>query len=290
MVTRATPVVGLTLITLVISQPGCIDRLADFHVRRLVGVTVKGIDGHGFNMLVHCELENPNPLGAKVSEIRFSSYLGQSLVGRGRIDGPIDVAARSRFPLEVPVRVAYENLPADLPARVADGTVQLRTVTDLSARTRLGTYRMHLVSRGRTEIAKALEVAIQGPFRGRAVQILGIRLGGMHLRRIQLLARVRARNLFAFPLRIRRGSYRIAINGEHFGEGTLSRPITIQARSTVETEMAVTATHGAVGKTILAMLGQEPRFKLTGTLWIDPIGGVSRLPLEVEADASIFGQ
>ncbi len=41
---------------------------------------------------------------------------------------------------------------------------------------------------------------------------------------------------------------------------------------------------------IAAMMGQDPRFRLTGTLWIDPIGGVSELPVDVEADSSIFGR
>jgi LEA14-like dessication related protein len=269
---------------------GCVERLADFHVSRLLGIRVESIDGGGFYMKVRCELENPNPLDAEVTEIRFCTYLGESLAGWGQMAGPVHAPARSRFKLEVPVRVAYDQLPADLPTRVAGGTVLLRTETDLKAKTRLGTYRMHLVSTDRTKIAEALEVAIQGPFKGRGLKIVSIRLGGLQLRRVRLVARVRARNPFAFPIRIRKGSYRIAINGEHFGDGALSVPITIGATSQVETELEVAATHGAVGKSILAMLGQQPRFKLSGTLWIDPIGGVSRLPLEVEADSSIFGR
>lgn len=290
MESRIVALAPVGLLLWVSASCGCVERLADFHVRRLLGVRVEGIDGRGFNMKVRCELENPNPLDAEVSEIHFRTYLGKSLAGKGQMAGPVKAPARSRFKLEVPVRVAYDQLPADLPARVADGTVLLRTETDLRAKTRLGTYRMHLVSTDRTKIAEALEVAIQGPFKGHGLKIMGIRLGGVQLRRVRLKARVRARNQFAFPIRIRRGSYRIAINGEHFGDGALSVPITIGAKSQVETTLEVTATHGAVGKSILAMMGQEPHFKLTGTLWIDPIGGVSRLPLEVEADSSIFGR
>lgn len=149
---------------LLVGQGGCVERLVDFHVRRLVGVKVTGIDGRGFDLRVRCELENPNSLGAAVTRVRFSTYLGQHLLGEGRLAGPVKVAARSSFTLEVPVRVAYDRLPADLPRQVADGTVQMRTETTFTATTRLGSYTMRLRAVDRTEIAEAIKVAIRGCF------------------------------------------------------------------------------------------------------------------------------
>lgn len=107
---------------------------------------------------------------------------------------------------------------------------------------------------------------------------------------MHLKARVRARNFFAFPVRIRRGVYSISINGSHFGDGRFDEPLSIPPRSAVERTMEVGASHGAVGSAIVAMMGAEPRFRLKGTLWIDPIGGVGELPLDVEADSTIFGR
>jgi len=272
------------------SLSGCVERLLDFHVRRLVGVKVTKIDGRGFDLLVRCELENPNPLGATVSQVRFATYMGQNLLWEGRLAGPLAVKAKSAFALEVPVRVAYERLPADLPRQVADGTIRMRTVTTFTATTKLGSYEMRLTSVDRTKIAEALKVAIRGSFSGDALKILAINLGDLKLRKVQLKARVLARNLFAFPIRIRRGVYSISINGSHFGDGRFDEPLPIPARSAVERSMEVVASHGAVGSAIMAMMGAEPRFRLKGTLWIDPIGGVGELPVDIAADSSIFGK
>lgn len=280
--------VGLLL--LLLGCAGCVERLVDFHVRRLESLRVTSIDGNGFNLKVRCELENPNPIGARVSEVRFKTYAGPHALGEGTLPRPVEVAPKSRFVLEVPVRVTYARLPADFPSRVKDGTLLLRTETDLRAATKLGSYRMHLVAEDRTRISEALQVAIQGPFSGRALRIESISLAGVQLRRVKLRIRFVARNMFAFPVRIVRAAYSIAINGSHFGDGTLSKPIAIPPGREVAVEVEVAATHGAVGSAIAAMMGAEPRFRLTGTLWIDPIGGVSKLPIDVEADSSIFGK
>jgi len=36
------------------------------------------------------------------------------------------------------------------------------------------------------------------------------------------------------------------------------------------------------------LLTQDPTFRIFGTLWIDPIAGVSELPVDVTTDDSIF--
>jgi LEA14-like dessication related protein len=275
-------------VLLLLPASGCVERLLDFHVRRLVGVRVTGIDGTGFDLRVRCELENPNQLGARLTGVRFRSYIGTHLLGEGRLQGPVTVGPKTRFMLEVPVRVAYHRLPPDLPAQVADGTVLLRTEAAFTATTKLGSYPMTLTSTGRTAISKALKVAIRGPFSGPAFSITEVRFGGVKLRRSTLSLSFSARNLFAFPVRVQRGTYRVYVNGTFFSEGKLTEPLTLAPRSSVTRTVELQPTHGAMGSALVAMLGGEPRFRLKGTLWIDPIGGVSKLPLDVEADATVF--
>lgn len=279
---------ALGLLTAVVLLTGCVERLVDFHVHRLEGLRVTGIDGKGFDLKVRCLLENPNALGAEVVKVRFKTFSKDHLLGQGSFAGPVQVKARSRFTLRVPVRVAYHRLPADFPARVKGGTLLMRTEVDLTAKTGLGSYPMHLVTEGPVEVAEALAVAIQGPFKGEAVRIRSIRLVGLKLREVTLRIRFVARNLFTFPVRIRRGEYSILVNGERFGAGKLDRPIDLPPRGSKTVEAEVTATHGAVTRAIAAMMGADPRFRLRGTLWIDPVGGVSKVPLDVEADASVF--
>jgi LEA14-like dessication related protein len=268
---------------------GCVERLADFSVRSLEGVRCTGIDSKGFNLMVRCKLANPNSLGAGVSNIRFRTFAGQHLLGKGRFQGPLEVQPKSEFLLEVPVRVSYAGLPPDFPERVKDGHLRMRTEVNLTAKTKLGSYDMHLSTKDRVKIAEAFRVAIQGPFKGEAFRIDSITLAGLKLRRVKLRIRFTARNLFAFPYRILRGAFSISINGSHFGDGKLEQPLALKPRSQATVDTVVAATHGAVGRAIAAMMGEDPRFRLKGTLWIDPIGGVDRLPVDVEADSSIFG-
>jgi len=268
---------------------GCAERFLDFQVRRLTALKVVRIDGAGFDLQVRCELENPNPLGAELGAISFETWAGDHRLGRGTLPGPIQVAARSRFTLEVPVRVAYAELPADLPARVAGGSLALQTEASFSARTPVGSYAMRLRSSGQTQVAEALQVAVQGSFRGEALRVERISLAGLELRRIRLKVRLRARNLFAFPLRVQRGEVDLAIGGTPFGKSKLEQPLALPAHGEATTEVAIAATHGTVGTVITSMLGQQPRFRVRGTLWIDPVGGVSQIPIDVEADQSIFG-
>ncbi len=39
---------------------------------------------------------------------------------------------------------------------------------------------------------------------------------------------------------------------------------------------------------VSARLGEAPRFQVRRARWIDPVGGVSTIPIDLTADASIF--
>ena len=275
------------LLLLPLVEGGCADRFVDFRVQRLLGMRVTKIDRVGFDTLVRCELENPNPIGAEIEDVVFRARMGEYLLGRGHLAGPVSVAARSHFQLEFPLRVLYADLPADFPSRVASGELKIVTEAGLRAHTRAGTYDMTLVSTGSTRIAESLPVAVQGPFRGDAVRVEAINLAGIELRRMRLRIRFVATNLFAFPVSIRRGELRLEVNGRFFGESRLGA-LLLPPRGSRSAEVEVAATHGAVAAVALSWLGEEPQFHLQGTLWIDPIGGVGRVPLDVRADASVF--
>ena len=268
---------------------GCAERFIDFRVHRLLVARVTGIDGAGFEMQVRCEVENPNLLGAQIEGLRFKASMGEHLVGRGALAGPVAVPPRGRFTLEVPVRVAYADLPPDFPRRVQGGELELTTEADLRARTKLGTYQMRLVSKGSTRIAETLSVAVQGFFQGEALRVEGIKLGRLELRRVRLRIRFLAKNLFAFPVNVLRGEFRLDVNGRFFGESRLEQPLALPPRGSRGLELEVAATHGAVAAATSSMIAGEPRFRVRGTLWIDPIGGVSRIPIDVRADSSVFG-
>jgi LEA14-like dessication related protein len=284
------PVARPLCLLLVLGTGGCVERFIDFRVHELVGVRVTRIDGTGFDLRVRCQLENPNRVGARLSGIRFRSWTGSHELGTGQLNDTLEVPARSRFQLEVPVRIAYEALPSDFPQRVVGGSLALRTEASFNAKTTLGSYDMRVVADGRTRISEALSVAVQGPFSGDAVRVDAISLAGVELRRVRLRLRLTARNRFTFPVQVRRGTFAVAINGSPFGKSTLGRPLQLPPRGAQTLEMEISASHGTVGAAIAAMMGSEPRFHVTGQLDIEPIGGVTRVPIDVQADSSVFGR
>jgi len=284
------PACRLCLALVLVGAAGCVERFIDFRVHELAGVRVTRIDGAGFDLRVRCQLENPNRVAARLTGIRFRSWTGPHELGTGQLSEGLQVAARSRFQLEVPVRIAYEALPADFPQRVAGGWLELRTEATFHAQTSLGAYDMRVVSEGRTRISEALQVAVQGPFTGDAVRVDSVALDGVGLRRTRLRLRLTARNRFAFPVQVRRGSFALAINGTPFGKSSLERPLRLPPRGAQSLDMVIDATHGTVGAAIVAMMGGEPRFHVTGQLEIEPLGGVSRVPIDVQADSSVFSR
>jgi LEA14-like dessication related protein len=282
--------VAAVLLLLPLVEAGCAEKFVDFKVHRLLGLRVTKIDRVGFDTLVRCELENANPVAAEIEDVVFRASTGEHLIGRGTLRGPFPVAARSRFELELPLRVAYVDLPADFPKRVERGELPLVTEAGLRAHTKVGTYEMKLVSTGSMRIAESLPVVVQGPFQGDAVRVQAIHLGGLELRRMRLRIRFVARNPFAFPVHVRRGELKLDVNGRFFGEGKLGEPLLVPARGSRASEIEVAATHGAVASVALSWLGEEPSFRLQGALWIDPIGGVTRVPIDVRADSSVFSR
>ncbi len=278
----------LALLPSLLGGCSCFSKWVDFKVHRLLGARVDSIDDTGFTMQVRTEVENPNSMGATLTDVRFRAYMGQQLVGKGQVPGPVKAPARRRFVMESPVRIAYADLPADLPARAAGGALELRVTTDVTAKTSVGTFPLKLESTGKVKVDEALTVAIKGPFRGGSMKVESITLAKIGVLGSRMIVRLQAHNAFAFPVRVRKASFTIEVNSVRFGTGDMERAVRLPPRSKATVEVAVSATHGSVGKTLMVLLTQDPTFRIFGTLWIDPIAGVSELPVDVTTDDSIF--
>jgi LEA14-like dessication related protein len=273
---------------LVALAPGCFKHWVDFEVRRISAMHVHEIDARGFDVTVRSVIVNPNRVGATIRNIRFHALSGDHLVGQGHLAGPITVAANGQLEVEAPVRIAYADLPADLPARVQDGALPLTIRASLDAVTSIGTFHMDLEESGRVEIARALEVAVSGRFGGDALVVRRIALASVDTRSLGLQVQVELRNAFAFPVRIRQGQVALWVNDQHFGKTAFNDMIEIPPRQSITRTFDIAAAHKDVWATLQALLDSEPLFRARGTLWIEPIAGVSELPFDVTADMSVF--
>lgn len=283
---RSLALLGLTLALTCASA--CVSRFADFHVRQITAVQVHDIDEHGFAMTVNARVENPNRLAAQVRDIRFRASTGAYLLGTGEVARPVTAPARSSFPLAATVWVPFAQLPADFPARIADGALPLIVDASFSADTRIGQFDMQLRTEGRTAIDRDLAVVISGALRSSAVRVTEITQLGFELTGVRLQVRVTLRNAFPFPLRIERGDIGFLLGGLRVGSTRIERAIDLPARGQVAGEFTVRVSHTDMLRVAAAVSAGDVATRAAGTLWIAPIGGIERIPFDVATDLSVI--
>lgn len=265
---------------------GCVSQFAEFHVRELSSVQVGDIDDTGFAMTVRAQVENPNRLAAEVSDIRFQASMGDKVLGTGQVAGAIQAGARSVFPMDATVRVRFADLPADLPAQVADGTLPLTVDAAFKAKTSIGKFTMKLRATDRTAIDQTMQVMIAGGLRGstvRVTRLAGVNLG---LTGVRLRVNVALHNAFPFPVRIVRGDIDLLLGGRRVGATRIDRPIDLPARTRVMRELTVQVSHADMLRMVTSVGQGAVATRAAGTLWIAPIGGIERIPFDVATDLS----
>ena len=278
---------ALTAVVLVVmAAGGCVSQFADFHVREISSVRVDNIDADGFDMTVGVAVENPNRMTAEVSDIRFTASMGEHVLGAGRGVGTIRAGARTVFPMTARMRVRFEDLPGDLPGRVKDGSFPLTVAAAFQARTRVGHFAMKLRETGRTAIDQTLQVVIAGGLRGSVVQITGIERVGLALTGVRLQVRVSLANALPFPVRIIRGEIFMLLGGRRVSATRVDSAIELPARGKVDREFLVQVSHGDMLRLARSLAEGELATRATGTLWIEPIGGVARIPFDVATELS----
>lgn len=265
---------------------GCSPQFATLRVAAISDVQVARIDRDGFDMVVVTRVENPNRLSAEVSDIRFVASIGEHVLGRGTVPGVVHAAAQSAFDIEAAVRVRFADLPADLPARIADGVVPLTVLTDMTAQTRVGEFDMTVRADGDTEIAASLPVMVRGALSAPVVQVAGVRSFGAGIGSITLRVQTRLRNAFPFPIRIKRGQVSLYLGEGRAGSSTFDVPFTLRPYQRSVREFELTITHGDLFRTLRALISGELGLRARGSLDIEPIGGVSRVPFDVLVDSA----
>ncbi|MCC6746200.1 MAG: LEA type 2 family protein [Deltaproteobacteria bacterium] len=263
---------------------GCAERLVRFKLARLTELTVFRMEREALSASVRCEVENPNPVGATLKELRFTTRMQGRVVGTGQVGQPLEVRGRRPFELRAPIRVRYVDLPSELPALVSTGSVPLEVEVHLVAETRLGRYPMRLTWQGRLPVARSVRVGVggelaDGAFRLRAVEVARVDLGGM-----ELAVRLQATNPFPFPVGVRRVDYALFVGETFFGEGRSAGRLTLPARAGRELSLPLTATHMGALDGASALLRGASRLRVRGTVWIDPLAGVSAIPFDVTTE------
>jgi LEA14-like dessication related protein len=253
-------------------------------VREITQVRVDAIDAEGFAMTVHAQVENPNPIAAELTDIRFAARMGEYPLGSGAVADPVRAEASSVFPLRAAMRVAFANLPPDLPARVAAGQLPLTVLAEFTAATRIGRFGMRLRADDRVQIGEALRVVIAGGLRGPTVRITEITRVGLALTGVRVQVRVGLHNAFPFPLRIRRGDIALMLGRLQVGTTRITQGFDMPARARVSRELTIAVSHRDMLRTVRAVSTGQVQPRAVGTLWIEPIAGIERIPFDVHTE------
>ncbi|HEY3355110.1 MAG TPA: LEA type 2 family protein [Polyangia bacterium] len=268
---------------------GCIPaRFVRFEAREVRAVKVLTVREDAADLVLTAVVVNPNPMAARVRSLSYKIFVAERLLGRGARAGAFDVAAHGEAVVDLPVRVAFADIPADLPAAVSGPDVPYRAEVAVDVTSRLGDHHFDLNRKGTVRIADAARMAVMGDFAARVLQVRGVRLLPIQLDGVTVVADLEVRNLFPFPLEIRRVEYAVSLAGAPLGEGRHDQPIVLPARGKAAVAMKLKVPLTSLG-TVARAIGQGGTdVRVTGRAYLAPIAGISVVPFDVRPDPALL--
>lgn len=124
------------------------------------------------------------------------------------------------------------------------------------------------------------------------MQITSIKLGGFIGRDLRINITVTLNNSLKTPLMIIGITHRFFINERPISDGEDKTASTIKAASTSGITVSALMKQSIIDEAIRMMAGQEPRFKLEGTLSIKQSdkGAPITVPFDLRGDRTVFGK
>jgi LEA14-like dessication related protein len=262
-------------------------RFVRFEAREVRALKVTSVREEGLDAVLTAEVENPNPLAARIHYLRYRIFVGERLVGRGERGGDFAIAARGRAVVDLPVRVRFADLPADLPALLSTPVVAYRAEVAVDATSRLGKHHFDLDRRGKVRVSDAMKLTLEGDFALRVVRPRGM---WFHPAPdgIVVVADVEVRNIFPFPLEVRRVEYAVSLGGAHLADGSHERPITLAPRATARVEMELSVPFAGAPKVLRAVSRGGWEARVRGRAHLRPIGGIAVVPFDVRVDQALL--
>jgi LEA14-like dessication related protein len=258
-------------------------RFVRFEAREVRALKVTSVREEGVDAVLTAEVENPNPLAARIHYLRYRIFVGGQLIGQGERGGDFAIAAKGRAVVDLPVRVRFTDLPADLPALLSTPEVAYRAEVAVDATSRLGKHHFDLDRRGKVRVADAMKLTLAGDFALKVVQPRGVRLRPVPGAMV-VVADVEVRNIFPFPLEVRRVDYAVSLGGAHLADGRHDAPIALAPRATGRVDMELRVPLAAVPDVLRAVSRGGVEVRVRGKAIIRPIAGIAEVPFDVRLD------
>jgi LEA14-like dessication related protein len=103
-----------------------------------------------------------------------------------------------------------------------------------------------------------------------------------------VVADVEVRNIFPFPLEVRRVEYAVSLGGAHLADGRHDTPIALAPRTTGRVDMALRVPLEAVPDVLRAVSRGGMEVRVRGKAHLRPIAGIAEVPFDVRLDPAVL--
>ncbi len=249
----------------------------------LTAVRLAGIDFEKADLVFDLAVDNRNPVAIDLAGLHYDLQIENHSLMSGVTAQGLQIKAASTSDVALPVTLKFDDL-RKLPGELwqqdrVSYRLDTRFVVDLPV---IGNYAIPVSRTGELPVPKLPKVSVKG-----------IEIKKLGLDAAELVARLEIDNPNAFDLAFSNLDYRLSVNQQQWGQGSVRQGGKIPQKGSGTIEIPVKLDLMSMGHTAYKMLssGQPMEYRLKGGITLDT--GIEllrnyRLPLDVSGKASLL--
>ena len=249
---------------------------------QLTATRLANINFEEAELVFDLEIENQNPISINVERLNYDLKIeDQSLLSGVTAQG-LQIKPASTSTVQLPVTLKFDDL-RKLPGEIWQQdrfTYQLDTafVVDLPV---IGPYAIPVSKKGELPVPKLP-----------TIRIATIQLQSLNLLAAELVAQVEIDNPNVFDLGFSDFDYRLNVNQQPWGQGSINTSSRISKKSKGTVEVPLTLNVASMGKTAYRLLSNREmlEYQLTGAMTLDSDLEMFRnykMPLDIQGKANV---
>jgi len=257
----------------------CFSRATEVSVVSLDRLRVVEQAGPRVSVELTLTVKTNAPVDSTITVLAYELAFGNDppIVRGGRLP-PVEVPAGGVVQLVLPAELGLAQLPRDLPALAAKGSLPYRAIVWTESTSVAGTHQHRLEPKGEAPLGPTFEAVVDGAFAADGVTIVGVGPFGVEGPDLVIGVELQFPGYLPFPLQVTRVGYRLSLGGDYVGEGESREGFVVApetgGRGKLTLRVPAVGVPGVVGK---LALGQRALL-VEGTVEIAPIGPVRRIP------------
>lgn len=205
--------------------------------------TVDEISTKHITVILHLLIDNPNPVGLKLTGVTYALTLAGRPLISGATANPVDIKAGGTCEADVSVVVNYSDVLAVYDAVKAVDEVPYEITGKITLDTPIGPLPIPYKSKGMMPVVRPPKVAD-----------IGIKLGNVSFSGMDAVVKLTLENPNGFPLDIRFVNYQLFLENKPFSSGSVigARPIPPRGKATLDAPVNVS--FGSAGSWIYSLV------------------------------------